>query len=355
MERKNKRPRSPDTDEEFDVSNIHICKSAKVHGIMTALSPVKASTTGKSKFFHGELTDGKAKVRFVGFDSKSHEKLADFYKTKQPLTLSGCSINESKYSSDLEVIVKQSTQLLHSSSKFEVPDSMFEIGDNQLVNIEEISQIPNYQKVSVRIKVIAENNPVQGKKGLTKQEYIIGDSTGCCKITTWEDNIGLLVKDCSYKLSNLLVRTFNEKKYLSIPKDGFEIIPIDDIGMVEDDTAEIVEEKILKSVSIVGVKSLETYDACYSCSGRVTAKDGDLGCCNRCGSTQLLGHCKEQALARIHVQASNDRHTIHTLSVFSPILDEICGEDGVTLKNLLSSDTFNLVYSDKNIIVSISR
>lgn len=38
---------------------------------------------------------------------------------------------------------------------------------------------------------MAENDQVPIKKSLTKQEYVIADSTGCCKITTW----GRVVQD----------------------------------------------------------------------------------------------------------------------------------------------------------------
>ena len=222
MDKREKPSHSRDSEDEFDVSNMHVSKRAKIHGVMTTLSPIKISAS-QSKYFHGELSDGKGKARFVGFDTKLHEKLADFQKKKEAVTLSDCTVNESKYSPDLEIIVKKSTQLLQSPSKFDIPDSMFEVGDNQLVTVQEISKLPNYQRVSVRIKVVAENNPVRVKKGLTKQEYAIADSTACCKITTWEENTGILNVGHCYKLSNLMVRMFNGKKYLSIPKDGFEI------------------------------------------------------------------------------------------------------------------------------------
>lgn len=89
-----------------------------------------------------------------------------------------------------------------------------------------------------------------------------------------------------------MVRMFNGKKYLSIPKDGFEISDIDDIGVVQDSTVEdLVQEKKLKSMSVVGVKHFKN---CYSCLGKVTMQDENVGHCNRCGSMQLIGHCNFQ-------------------------------------------------------------
>ena len=349
-----KRPHSADSDEEFELSNIHVSKSAKVHGVMTSLSPVKASSSGRSKFFHGELTDGKVKVRFVGFDPKKYDTLSEFYKNRQPLALSDCSVNESKYTPDLEVVVKKSTQLLHSPTKFEVPNDMFEAGDNEHVTIDEISQLPNYQRVSVTVKVVVENDPVEVRKDLTKQEYVIGDSTGCCQITTWEDNVGLFSVGQSYKLSNLMVRSFKGKKYLSIPKDGFQVSTVQDIGIVKEDTIEeLVKEKTLKSVSIVGVRYLQTYESCYSCSGKVSPENANSGHCNRCGTIQLLERCKLKTSATLDLQCSKDNST-YSLTAFSPILEQICN-GSANIETLLSCDAFDLCYSDKNIISSIKR
>ena len=76
-------------------------------------------------------------------------------------------------------------------------------------------------------------------------------------ITTWEDNIGILQEGSSYKLSGLMVRTFSNKKYLSIPKDNsFKITSIDDIGEVED-FAELENERKMTGAFIVGI---DAYD-----------------------------------------------------------------------------------------------
>ena len=61
-----------ETDDEFEVAEMRISKSAKIHGVMTSIYPMKPSVWGTSKYFHGHVTDGDKKVRFVGFDAKMH-------------------------------------------------------------------------------------------------------------------------------------------------------------------------------------------------------------------------------------------------------------------------------------------
>ena len=75
-------------------------------------------------------------------------------------------------------------------------------------------------------------------------------------MVTWEDNTGLLTVDRCYKLCGLIVCTYHGKKYLSIPRDGFQVSEINDIGVVEDKIPE--EEKVtatkLSDVWVAGVK-----------------------------------------------------------------------------------------------------
>ena len=59
-------------------------------------------------------------------------------------------------------------------------------------------------------------------KDLTKQEYSIADATSTSTIVVWEDSVGILSEGCSYKLSGLIVRTFRNEKYLSVPRDNLQ-------------------------------------------------------------------------------------------------------------------------------------
>ena len=250
--------RSVETDDEFEVGEMRISKSAKIHGVMTSISPMKLSGSGTSKYFHGHITDGYKKVRFVGFDAKMHQKLSDFHQTKEPVALSNCAVKEGKYSSELEVVVRNITELHTSPRKFNVESSIFDRLDD-LVMVQEIPKLSNYQRVSVRVKVLAQEEEIEVKKGLLKQEYIIADATGSCKIVAWNANTGVLQSGSCYMLSGLMVRVYNGKKYLSVPKDNFQISSIEDIGVVEDAVEE--KERKLTEVTILGVKYFDTYSA----------------------------------------------------------------------------------------------
>ena len=65
------RKRNLDDEEDFqDIASLSQSKSAKVHGYIQSLSPIKQSSSGSSKYFTCEVTDGTSSRRAVGFDNK---------------------------------------------------------------------------------------------------------------------------------------------------------------------------------------------------------------------------------------------------------------------------------------------
>ena len=97
-----------DEKEFTDMASLSPTKVAKVHGYVQALSPMKQSSAGASKYFTCEVTDGQSHRRAVGFDSKVHQKLAGFYERKMPVAIGNCQIKESPVWKWLYVILLQS-------------------------------------------------------------------------------------------------------------------------------------------------------------------------------------------------------------------------------------------------------
>ena len=169
-------------EEEFtDIASLSPTKVAKVHGYVQALSPMKQSSAGTSKYFTCEVTDGQSHCRAVGFDSKVHQKLAGFYERKMPVAIGNCQIKESPYSSSLEVLIRNSSDLHQSPLEFPVDVNTLSTNSTITINLEELPQLSNFQNVSVKIKVTDVHNVVK-VKDLTKQEYSIADATSTSTI-----------------------------------------------------------------------------------------------------------------------------------------------------------------------------
>ena len=333
-------------DDFSDLSEVqHPSKCAKIDGILSSLSPMKTSTTGTTKYFDGEITNGKKRLRLVGFDSKVQQKLQQFYENEDSITLHNCEIKESKYSSGFEVVVRKSSDFQKSPSKYELPSRT--AADS--IVISDLKKLENFQPVSVRVKVTTVGHKQTVKNNLVKQECGIADCTGTCHITLWESYVDLLQEGASYQMSGLIVRTFNGKKYLSVPRENFNFEAIDDIGDVE---KEELEDRVMKGVVVIGIKFYDTYNACYSCKGKVTPLSATLGDCTKCGIAQKLDRCKPSISAKLDVEADG---VIKCLTSFSPIIEEICNKNDPTKEDLLCCKPFNLMYSEKNIITSITR
>ena len=107
------------------------------------------------------------------------------------------------------------------------------------VSVADIDSKSAYEKVTVHVKVLRVQPPTYVSSVLRKQQVTVADATGAIKVTLWEGSIDLLKEDISYELKNFIVRMYKHEKYLSIPKEGFEMKQTNDIGaVVEDDLAE---------------------------------------------------------------------------------------------------------------------
>ena len=115
----------------------------------------------------------------------------------------------------------------------------------------------------MKVKIIQEKEVIK-VKDLVKQNYLIGDASGAAILTVWEKNVGVLKQGTSYKLSGVMVRVYNNKKYLSIPKEQCDISSIDDIGDVQEEESEVDSGCYLEGVLITGLK-LDIYSSCCVC------------------------------------------------------------------------------------------
>ena len=95
----------------------------------------------------------------------------------------------------------------------------------------DVKDTPCFERVSVKVKI---SDEVKG--GKKKQDVVVKDVTGVCRFTLWEEEVDKVEKEKSYKLGGMVVREFNNRKYLSTALENSSIELIDDIGPVFDTT-----------------------------------------------------------------------------------------------------------------------
>ena len=178
-------------------------------------------------------------------------------------------------------MINPSTKLSLSPKKFDLKkiSKMIEGG----VSVCDVMSKSAYDKVTIRAKVLRVQLPVDVAPGLKKQEVTVADSTGAIKITLWESNIDA-VKEEMFK--NFTVRTFKHEKYLSMPKEGGEIMKIEDMGCVApDDLPDDITT--LSKVKIEGARVM-AYSSCVACKSKVeTTAEESISKCTKCELDQF--------------------------------------------------------------------
>ena len=333
--------------DEFAVSEAKVSKSARVHGVVTSLSPLKNNASGTTKYFQGQMSDEKGDCRLVGFDAKIHRKLKEYHESHKPVAVENCEVKEGREGRGLEVIIRNSSGLENSPSKFDISESRLAGGGDE-VSLQEVPDLANFQTVCIKVKVIGVSGIKKVGKGLQKQNCVVADSTGSCTIILWEDNIDLLVKGVCYKLSGMIVRNYQGKKYLSVPRDNFCLEIIEDIGEVEEE--EIEEEREIKGGTVVWVKYFDSYMSCYSCKGKITSSESGFGEYGRCGMMQTVKKCQVMSTAKVDIEADD---VVYGVTMFSPVVEEICEGGEASKVGLLSARPFNFTVNNKNIVSSI--
>ena len=288
---------------------------------------------------------------------------------------------------------------------------------NELTELTDIGDLATGQQVTLRVKVVAVGSSVAVKSELKKQECVVGDVSGCCRVMLWNDDIGKLLKEKSYKLAHVIVKQRDGVKYLSI-SEGSMIACIDDIGDVAeieweivcvDDNEEVAaiqcgqrdtivaedsfaachlvigadiecgqedtivdedsfaachlvigadiecgqEDSVVKG-EIDAVELCDEYVGCIGCRSKVETSDGIVGECKECGMLMKMKRGVKSVVAKVLVF---DGEKMTRVTLFDSVLSEIvCGVSGDCIKKrLLAAPPVQLKLDRRNVAVSVMK
>lgn len=214
-----------------------------------------------------------------------------------PIALRNCSIQRSKRTLDLEVIANDHTNITASPKKYKIDKSLVSPKVScKLYSISEACKLAPGTMLSIMAKVTAVKPPEKLLKKdrqthVTKQDCLISDSSGTCRIVLWADRVGAPNKHGSYHLQNVVVRQYNSKKYILVLRHDSELVVIPDIGKV--DERHVEEEKNIEG-EIQSILGLEEYPSCKECHSKVVAIDSVCGQCSRCDTVVKLSKCPQR-------------------------------------------------------------
>ena len=118
-----------------------------------------------------------------------------------------------------EILLNSTTQIQQADKEVTINT---ELNVPQDIDISNIYKTVDFQ-VSCTAKVLNTDEPVQVSGSKIKQDITISDSSGCIRLTVWEEYINKLKEDTSYHFSGVTVRTFKGKKFLYSSKDSFTL------------------------------------------------------------------------------------------------------------------------------------
>ena len=125
--------------------------SAYVDGVITGLSIVKK---GKKSYFDGNVSDGKTKLRIVGFQGGQHKAIQDFLTKKTPLRLEDCQIKRGRRGPKMKIQLKDTTILVKSPKTFDFTAIDFDTDAGIAINLGELEDMRLDQKVTADVKVL---------------------------------------------------------------------------------------------------------------------------------------------------------------------------------------------------------
>ena len=361
----NSRKRSappPELDDYTAVSEP--CPTANVHGVVKTLSPVKKGK--RSKYFDGVLTDGTSNLRLVGFHSEQQKRLCTFSKDKTPVALQNCELKPSRQGNTMEVILKTATQIVKSPKKIEVLEDEADADPLSPMTVADIKELQPFEKVSTIVKVISKKVPILVAGGKKKQDVLVGDQTSTIAVSLWENYVDTLSQNESYCLQNFVVREYNMKKYLSMPREGATVLQIEDIGDVEQQDSDSEFEHVdsqLCDAQIIGVPQMDSYSACMQCKARVEPLTPPLGRCSKvgCGMLQRFDLCDNQISVKLLVlyrTTDSDAKLYKGLHAFGSTVGKLAGvsDRPVQANDLLSTTRFQtILYNDNNVITGFTK
>ena len=353
-----KRPRADDDDDSAPISVLTSASPVKkVEGVVVNISPMKKGKFGTT-FCDGRITDGNSSMRFVAYDSKVRRRLLD---CKGAITISNCEIKPGRRDGDgLEVHIRNSADVAQSSTVFDVtPPSETK---DAITPISAVQQFNQYERVTVEAKVMQLHEP-QEISGMKKQDLLIADTSGCIRLTIWEETIGKVTKDQSYRFTNMMVRIFKGNKFISTSKTDSDITSIDNITNV-DNTEDIDFPEEIPGTSggfagrmIIGIEPINEYLGCIKCSGKVQEdeNDEDLGQCTKCHLLQIVENCRRNVSVQMTIQGTDGVPL--RLRAFTKVIYNIVQKEQphlITPKMILKAPAFNMRHLN-GVIHFISR
>ena len=206
-------------------------------------------------------------------------KLNNYHQKNIPVELANCELKPARQDEGYEEMLKSSTLIKQSPKKLNVASLMADIATaSKTVTLSSLESLGVLQKVTVNINVVELKDETE-VGGRVKLDISVTDGNGTARVSVWEGNVNMMGKDRSYCLKNFMVREYQSRKYLTMAKEGSEIMLFEDIGTVAEQGDRDDELWVINHVTVGGVPYFDMYKLCLQYKARVEQHTKSLGKC----------------------------------------------------------------------------
>ncbi len=241
----------------------------------------------------------------------------------------------------LEIIVNRTTQITESQKKLNINIEPVKTETATDVNVIDINSVDDGNIVNLTAIIVSIAPPRVVATGIV-QDIQIADSTGEIPLSAWDVNVNKFEQSQIYFFRNLTVRTYRNKKSLTLTKQSSYTITQTEL-LINDDTDPLQQ---FTNASIVGVQHFNSHYSCVNCSSRLVNTDNEYGRCSKCSILQSVSICKVDVSCNIFFQ--NNQNSI-LLKVSTGIIAMILGQavKFTEVALLQTTSKINITYNEK--------
>ena len=177
-------------------------------------------------------------------------------------------------------------------------------------NVSDALKAQNNSQITVKGKIVFDGpkEKVKTKAGkvLQKQVAFITDDSDAMRLVLWENDMLRIMPNNAYELPKVMVRSFNNTKYLTLNKQSVIIETEDSFDQVHD----VSMASQYKTVTLppFGVGEIQQFLSCAICKTKVIPpEEGSIVKCSECSRSQLLSRCPKSLFAPVEFDNNSDK------------------------------------------------
>ena len=350
----------------------------RLKGYIHDVSPTKKSRVKAFPYFVFSLqVDQSLKRRGVCYDISKQKTLKTFQDSREPVALHNVTLKRSAHNLEEDDIIVNKRSRVNAANNNDIP---FEYAEpepeipQQFTNIQDITSLEENELTSVKGILALRTDCVQQvpmKDGFLLpmlERCAISDHTGITRLTLWGNAIDEVVNLKCYTITDLRVKVFNSRKYLtSTPATKFTIAEDTYDPPSEEAFSALFNAATMLVPKILLADSYKTWLSCVKCAKQVsdiTSSSETLIKCNNCSTVQPVSSCHTKGSVRIYVQECDAAGPIW-LKVFTPTLQKMLQQvsSAVTLQSpeeevytkLFLLENFSVDFNEQSFIVEDVR